>query len=91
MEVCGEGDSRCAEFSRILQDAGLTQLHTIFLGAAACCVVAGLVALVVFRHADTREVHTSALDRGSAENRPSRCGGPSALSGGRGRWRQWKA
>lgn len=64
MEVCGQGDSRCAEFSRILQDAGLVQLHTIFLGAAACCVVAGLVALVVFRHADTREVRTSALESG---------------------------
>ena len=64
MEVCGEGDSRCAEFTRILQEAGLTQLHTIFLGAAVCCVVAGLVALVVFRHADTREVRTSALESG---------------------------
>lgn len=64
MEVCGQGDSRCAEFSRILQDAGLVQLHTIFLGAAACCVVAGLVALAVFRHADTREVRTSALESG---------------------------
>ncbi len=64
MEVCGEGDSRCAEFSRILQDAGLVQLHTIFLGAAVCCVVAGLVALVAFRHADTREVPTSALEAG---------------------------
>lgn len=64
MEVCGQGDSRCAEFSRILQDAGLVQLHTIFLGAAACCVVAGLIALAVFRHADTREVRTSALQSG---------------------------
>ena len=64
MEVCGDGDSRCAEFSRILQDAGLVQLHTIFLGAAACCVIAGLVALVVFRHADTREVRTSVLESG---------------------------
>jgi MFS family permease len=64
MEVCGAGDSRCAEFSRILQDAALVQLHTIFLGAAACCVIAGLVALAVFRHADTREVRTSALEAG---------------------------
>ncbi len=64
MEVCGQGDSRCAEFSRILQDAGLVQLHTIFLGAAACCVIAGLVALVTFRHADTREVPTSLLESG---------------------------
>jgi MFS family permease len=64
MEVCGTGDSRCAEFSRILQDAGLVQLQTIFLGAAACCVAAGLVALVVFRKADTREVPTSPVGAG---------------------------
>ncbi len=64
MEVCGEGDSRCPEFSRILQDAGLVQLHTIFLGAAVCCVLAGLVALAVFRHADTRAVRTSVLESG---------------------------
>lgn len=64
MEVCGPGDSRCPEFSRILQDAGIVQLQTIFLGAAVCCVMAGLVALVVFRHADTREVRTSALESG---------------------------
>lgn len=62
MEVCGEGDSRCAEFSLILQEAGLTQLTTIFAGAAVCCVIAGVVALFVFRHADTRHVHTSAFD-----------------------------
>lgn len=64
MEVCGAGDSRCAAFSRILQDAGLVQLQTIFLGAAACCVAAGLVALVVFRNADTREVPTSPVGSG---------------------------
>jgi MFS family permease len=62
MEVCGEGDSRCAEYSLILQEAGLTQLHTIFTGAAVCCVIAGLVALVVFRHADTREIATSRFE-----------------------------
>jgi MFS family permease len=64
MDVCGQGDSRCAEFSRILQDAALVQLHTIFLGAAVCCVLAGLVGLVVFRHADTREVRTFSIASG---------------------------
>ena len=59
MEVCGEGVSRCTEFTRLLQEAGLTQLTTIFMGAAVCCLIAGLVALVVFRNADTRRVRTS--------------------------------
>jgi hypothetical protein len=64
MDVCPDGRSRCAEFSLILREAGLTQLQTIFLGAAVCCVVAGLVALVVFRHADTRTVRASLLETG---------------------------
>lgn len=64
MDVCGDGISRCPEFTLILREAGLTQLHTIFVGAAVCCVVAGLLALVLFRHADTRAVHTSALETG---------------------------
>ena len=59
-EVCSDGRTRCAEFTRILREAGLVQLHTIFLGAALCCVLAALVALVVFRHADTRDVETHA-------------------------------
>jgi MFS family permease len=63
-DVCPDGRSRCAEYSLILKEAGLTQLQTIFLGAAVCCAVAGLVALLVFRYADTRRVHTSALEAG---------------------------
>ena len=59
MEVCGDGVSRCTEFTRILQESGLTQLTTIFMGAAVCCLIAGVVALVVFRNADTRSVSTS--------------------------------
>jgi MFS family permease len=64
MEVCGDGDSRCAEFSRLLQDAALTQLHTTFLGAAVSCAIAGVLALVVLRGADTREVRASAFQGG---------------------------
>ena len=64
MEVCGDGVSRCEEFTRVIQEAGLTQLQTIFLGAAVCCVVAGVVALVVFRHADTRAVEVRTVEAG---------------------------
>ncbi|HET6562058.1 MAG TPA: MFS transporter [Marmoricola sp.] len=63
-DVCPDGSSRCAEFTLVLREAGLTQLQTIFLGAAVCCVIAGLVALVVFRHADTRRVPTPLLEAG---------------------------
>jgi len=61
-EVCSGGRTRCAEWTLILREAGLTQLHTIFVGAAVCCVIAGLVALVVFRTADTRAVKVAALE-----------------------------
>lgn len=45
-EVCN-GGSRCAEFNRILQEAGIVQEHAVFAGAAGCAVVAGLLALVL--------------------------------------------
>jgi MFS family permease len=47
-EVC-EGATRCAEYTTLLKEAGLAQLQTVFVGAAACAVVAGALALVTFR------------------------------------------
>jgi hypothetical protein len=64
MDVCPDGRSRCAAYSLILKEAGLTQLQTVFLGAAICCALAGLAALVLFRHADTRRVRASTLEAG---------------------------
>jgi MFS family permease len=64
MEVCPGGRSRCSEYSLILKEAGLVQLHTIFLGAAVCCVVAGVAAIILFRNADTRPIRTSTLEAG---------------------------
>ncbi len=54
-EVC-DGTSRCAEFTRLLKEAGIAQEHTVFTGAAVCALVAGVLALVLFRHAATRSV-----------------------------------
>jgi MFS family permease len=65
-DVCPDGRTRCAEFTQIIREAGLVQLQTIFLGAAICCVVAGVVALLVFRRADTREVERPVLGGGTA-------------------------
>jgi hypothetical protein len=53
-QVCPDGRTRCAAYTLVLREAGLVQLHTIFVGAAVCCAIAGLVALLVFRHAQTR-------------------------------------
>jgi len=54
-DVC-HGKTRCAAYSDLLQGAGVQQLHAIFIGAAGCAVVAGLLALWLFRGADTRSV-----------------------------------
>jgi len=54
-EVCN-GRSRCDEFTLLLKQAGIAQEQTVFLGAAICAVVAGLLALALFRSAATRGV-----------------------------------
>ena len=43
-EVC-EGKSRCDGFTLLLKEAGIAQEHTVFLGAAVCAAVAGVLAL----------------------------------------------
>lgn len=60
--VCGDS-TRCAEFTRLLKTAGIAQEQTVFLGAAACAVVAGVLALLLFRGAATRAVSTGDLLR----------------------------
>ena len=47
-DVCASG-TQCAEYTRMLKEAGLAQLQTIFVGAAVCAVLAGVLALLTFR------------------------------------------
>jgi MFS transporter, DHA2 family, triacylglyceride efflux pump len=61
-EVC-DGESRCDEFTRLLREAGIAQEQTVFIGAAVCAVVAGLLALWLFRSAQTRAISTGDLLR----------------------------
>jgi MFS family permease len=63
-EVC-DGRSRCDEFTLLLKTAGIAQEHTVFTGAAVCAVVAGVLALVLFRDARTRALDTGELLRSS--------------------------
>ena len=60
-EVCPGRRSNCDAYAHLFRVNGLVELHTIFLGAAVCCLLAGAVALVVFRHAETRDVETHAF------------------------------
>lgn len=53
-EVCGEGVTRCAAYTEQLQLAGIAQLQTVFIGAAVCAGVAGLLSLALLSTARTR-------------------------------------
>lgn len=58
--VCGGTSTRCPAYTHLLQVAGVEQLQAIFFGAGACALVAGAVALLLFRGAATTS--TSALE-----------------------------
>jgi hypothetical protein len=60
-EVCGGGRTRCDAYDDLLQGAGVEQLHAIFIGAAVCALVAGLLALLLFRGAATRATPATAV------------------------------
>ena len=47
-QVCG-GPTRCGDYTTLLKEAGLAQLQTVFVGAAVCAALAGVLALVTFR------------------------------------------
>ena len=64
-DVCASG-TQCADYTRLLKEAGLAQLQTVFWGAAVCAVVAGLAAILTFRAARTRDVATAETLRGLA-------------------------
>jgi MFS family permease len=48
-QVCGDGLTTCSTYTDLLQGAVISQIGVIFLGAAACAVVAGACALWGFR------------------------------------------
>jgi hypothetical protein len=58
--VCN-GKTRCDAYADLLRDAGVAQLHAIFVGAALCALAAGVLAALLFRGAATRATPTIAL------------------------------
>ncbi len=55
-EVCSDGRTRCAAYTRLIEQAGIEQLQAIFLGATICAVLAGALALLCFQGAATRSI-----------------------------------
>jgi hypothetical protein len=52
-DVCASG-TQCPAYTRLLEEAGLAQLQTVFVGAAGCALVAAVLAVALFR-----SLHTS--------------------------------
>ncbi|MFC5678933.1 MFS transporter [Aeromicrobium endophyticum] len=50
-ELCGAGATLCQSYRDAVRDAGITQLHTVFVGAAVCALIAAVLALVLLRPA----------------------------------------
>ena len=44
--MCASG-TQCSAYTRLLKEAGLEQLQTVFVGAAVCAVVAAVLALLL--------------------------------------------
>ncbi|MEO5652366.1 MAG: MFS transporter [Marmoricola sp.] len=53
-DVCTGGRTRCAAYTRLIEQAGVEQLQAIFSGAAVCAVIAAVLAVLLFRGARTR-------------------------------------
>ncbi|MCW2831695.1 MAG: transporter [Aeromicrobium sp.] len=56
-ELCGGDATLCDAYRDAVRDAGITQLHTVFVGAALCAVVAAVLAAVLLR--DDRRIDVS--------------------------------
>ena len=50
-ELCGAGATLCQTYRDAVRDAGIAQLHTVFVGAAVCALVAAVLAVVLLRPA----------------------------------------
>lgn len=48
-DLCGGAAAACQAYRDAVRDAGITQLHTVFAGAALCAAVAAVLALILLR------------------------------------------
>lgn len=48
-DLCGAGATLCDSYQDAVRDAGITQLHAVFVGAAASALIAAVLALVLLR------------------------------------------
>jgi len=53
-DLCGGQAELCQAYRDAVQDAGITQLHAVFVGAAVCAAVAAVLALTLMRRSHPR-------------------------------------
>ncbi|MEO6606141.1 MAG: MFS transporter [Aeromicrobium sp.] len=58
-ELCNGAAAACRAYKDAVRDAGITQLHTVFIGAAVCALIAAILSLVLLRDAPMSEPSTS--------------------------------
>jgi len=61
-ELCNGVAAACRAYKDAVRDAGITQLHTVFVGAAVCAVIAAGLALVLLRDAPANESVADSTD-----------------------------
>lgn len=54
-QVC-DASTQCDAYTRLLKEAGLAQLQTVFVGAAGCAVVAAILGLLLFTSSRARGI-----------------------------------
>ncbi len=57
-EVCGK-PKMCGDYRDLQKAAGVAQEQTVFMGAVVCAVIAGVLALWLFRNVATRSIDTA--------------------------------
>ncbi|GAB3993006.1 MFS transporter [Nocardioides marmoraquaticus] len=63
-EVCGGTSTRCAEYTALVEQAGLVQLTTIFAGAAVLALLAAVLSLVLLRQGTSTASSTASSTAG---------------------------
>lgn len=51
-ELCGGAATLCKAYKDAVRDAGITQLHTVFVGAAVCAIIAAVLAVALLRSSE---------------------------------------
>jgi hypothetical protein len=78
--------TRCDAFERLLQDRGIAQEQTVFAGAAVCALIAALLALVLFRTAQTRALPLACGWTVSARRLRTTCSPPTRVTRDTSTW-----